>query len=449
MFDWAFGGLGTLFGWIGDTAGASVGWAWDKVITGIFRWLANGLALLIEWVWSVLDTTTTPRVTAAWFRNDLAVRVGVLGLAATVAMMLLSATQAALAGRPEQILDAVREGVKAVVASAFTITVLDVLIGVTDDASAFIWRTGRPDLVRMIEGMITVATTTGPLANTFVGPLCLIVGFLGLIGLVVSLMMRSSLIYVVAALAPIVWSLGVLPSFRGSSRKLVHLGVSLVMSKLAIVIALVVAVKLIAHPTDGVTGPVINQASAAVGTLMAGFICFMIAAVTPIVLYRLMPSIEGAMVGSGVASGWTRGATTMAHTALMVKSMGASKGASAATRSVQGQSGIAGAAAGTGAATAGSSMATASVGTAAGRGSTAGSMSAISEPSGSFESAGGSGAGGLSTSPSRATDTSTSSSADTSGGSTGSTARSGGKSTSIEPPGESTAAPATPEASES
>ena len=101
----------------------------------------------------------------------------------------------------------------------------------------------------MIEGMMTVATMTGPLATTFVGPLCLLFGFLGLIGLVVSLMMRSSLIYVVAALAPIVWSLGVLPSFRGSSRKLVHLGVSLVLSKLAIVITLVVAVKLIAHPT--------------------------------------------------------------------------------------------------------------------------------------------------------------------------------------------------------
>jgi hypothetical protein len=345
MFDWTLGGLGALFGWIGDAAGAVAGWAWDKVIIGIYQWLANGLAMMIEWVWSVLDTATTPRVTAGWFQNDLAVRVGVLALATTIAMMLASAAQAAISGRPEQIIDAVREGVKAIVSSALTITVLDILIGVTDEASSFVWRSGRPDLVKMIEGMMTVATTTGPLASTFVGPLCMIVGFLGLIGLVISLMMRSSLIYVVAALAPIVFSLGVLPSFRGSSRKLVHLGVSLVLSKLAIVITLVVAVKLIAHPTDGPAGPVINQASAAVGTLMAGFICFMIAAVTPMVLYRLMPSIEGAMVGSGVASGWARGATTAASTALMVKSLGASKAASAATRAVGGQAGVAGASA--------------------------------------------------------------------------------------------------------
>jgi hypothetical protein len=84
----------------------------------------------------------------------------------------------------------------------------------------------------MIEEIVVVATITGPLGSTFVGPLCLLFGFIGLIGLVVALMMRSALIYVAAALAPIVWSTNVLPLFRGSARKLVHLTVALVVSKL-------------------------------------------------------------------------------------------------------------------------------------------------------------------------------------------------------------------------
>ena len=382
MFDWVIGGLGDLFGWIGDAAGAAAGWAWDKVITGIYGWLAKGLALMIEWVWSVLDSATTPRVTAGWFQNDLAVRVGVLGLATTIAMMMLSAAQAALAGRPEQIVDVLKESIKAIAASAFTITVLDVLIGVTDEASAFVWRSGRPDLIRMIEGLVAVATVTGPLATTFVGPLALLFGFIGLLGLVVSLMMRSALIYVVAALAPIVWSLGVLPSFRGSSRKLVHLGVSLVLSKLAIVITLVVAVKLISHPAgDPNSGALINDGAAAVGTLMAGFICFLVAAVTPIVLYKLMPAVEGAMVGSGVAGGWTRGVTTAAHTGLMVKSLGASAGVSAATRAVGGQAGGGGVGAATGGGS-GSSSSPSGSGGGAGEDSL-GSMSRIPNPAGS------------------------------------------------------------------
>jgi hypothetical protein len=395
MFDWAIGGLGTLFGFLGDAAGTVAGWAWDKVITGVYRWLANGLALLIEWVWSVLDSSTTPRITEAWFRDGPAARVAVLGLAVTIAMMLLSAAQAAIAGRPEQIIDVVKESTKALVASALTITVIGVLMGVTDEASAFVWQAGRPDLVKMIEGLVAVATSTGSLGTTFIGPLAILFGFIALIGLVVSLMMRSALIYMVAALAPIVWSLGVLPSFRGSSRKLVHLAVSLVLSKLAIVITLVVAVKLIAHPTGVNTGAPINDAAAAVGTLMTGFVCFLIAAVTPMVLYKLMPTVEGAMVGSGIASGWTRGATTAAHTGLMVKSLGATAGASAATRAIAGQAGVSGQHAPSPSPTTPAEKPSA----------TPGSMTPVGGPSSSAQSAGGSDppatAGGDSSEPSR------------------------------------------------
>lgn len=345
MFDWVIGGLGDLFGFGLNAIGEAVGWAWDKVVTGIYTWLANGLALLVEWVWSVLDSGTTPRVTAGWFANDLAVQLGVLALAVTVAMMLASGIQAALAGRPEQILDAIRQGIWSIVASALTVTVIDLLLGLVDEASAMVWQSGRADLVSMIEGIVVVATTTGPLATTFVGPLCLLVGFVGLIGLVVSLMMRSSLIYLAAALAPLVWSANVLPLFRGTARKLIHLTVALIVSKLAIVVSLVVAVNLIAHPSgDPASTSVINDGAAAVGTLMSGFVCFLIGAVSPLVLYKLMPTVEGAIVGAGVAGGWTRGATTAAHTALMVKSLGASAAGSAATKGVAGQAGARGAA---------------------------------------------------------------------------------------------------------
>jgi hypothetical protein len=224
------------------------------------------------------------------------------------------------------------------------VTVIDLLLGLVDEASAMVWQSGRADLVSMIEGIVVVATTTGPLATTFVGPLCLLMGFVGLIGLVVSLMMRSSLIYLAAALAPLVWSANVLPLFRGTARKLIHLTVALIVSKLAIVVSLVVAVNLIAHPSgDPDSASVINDGAAAVGTLMSGFVCFLIAAVSPLVLYKLMPTVEGAIVGAGVAGGWTRGATTAAHTALMVKSLGASAAGSAATKGVAGQAGARGA----------------------------------------------------------------------------------------------------------
>ena len=332
MFDWALGPLKTLLGFAGDAVGSAVGWAWDKVIGGIYTWLAKGLALLIEWVWGVLDTSTTPRLAEAWFRKDLMGRVGLIALTVTIAMMLASAIQAALAGRPEQIGDAIKEGIRAIVASALTVTVIVVLIGVTDEAAAQVWQVGRADLVTMLERMVTITMSTGPLGQTFIGPLCLLFGYVGLLGLAVALFMRNALIYLTAALAPIVWSTSVLPMFRGSARKLVHLAVSLIVSKLAIVITLVVAVKLVAN-TGGTpaTNDAVKDGAAAVGLLVSGFVCFLIAAITPYVLYKLMPTVEGAAAASGIAGGWARSATTMAHTALMAKSLGASAARAAAS----------------------------------------------------------------------------------------------------------------------
>jgi hypothetical protein len=48
------------FDLFGAAAGEIVGWAWDKVIQGVYTWFASGLLLLMEWVWGVLDTATTP-----------------------------------------------------------------------------------------------------------------------------------------------------------------------------------------------------------------------------------------------------------------------------------------------------------------------------------------------------------------------------------------------------
>ena len=65
---WPFPNPLDLFG---DAIGGVVGWAWDKVIQGIYTWFANGLLLLMEWVWGVLDTATTPRMSEAWFETGL------------------------------------------------------------------------------------------------------------------------------------------------------------------------------------------------------------------------------------------------------------------------------------------------------------------------------------------------------------------------------------------
>jgi hypothetical protein len=147
----------------------------------------------------------------------------------------------------------------------------------------------------------------------------------------VVLFMRSSLLYLVAAFAPIVWASTVSPVMRGSARRLVHVSVALVLAKPAITMTLVVGVKLVANSGVGSPG---TDGAAALGTLISGFSCFAIAGLSPWVVYRLLPSVESAAVSSGIVSGWGRGAMSGVQAGMMVKSFGASAAASAATRSL-------------------------------------------------------------------------------------------------------------------
>ena len=327
---WPFPNPLDLFG---DAIGAVTGWAWDKVIQGIYTWFANGLLLLMEWVWGVLDTATTPRLTDDWFQSGLVAPLAGLALAVTIAMMLASAVQAGFGGRPEMIIDALKEAPKAIVATALTVIVMDVLVQGADAFSTVAWQAGRGDAQRLMDGLASTMSAAGPLATTFLGPLAMLFGMVGLLVTTVVLFMRSSLLYLVAAFAPIVWASSVSPVMRGSGRRLIHVTVALVLAKPAITVTLVVGVKLVANASIPGTGGE-PSAAAALGTLVSGFACFAIAGLSPWVVYRLLPSVEQAAVSSGIVGGWGRAAMTGVQAGLMVKSLGATAAASAATRSL-------------------------------------------------------------------------------------------------------------------
>lgn len=311
-------GIDDLFGWVADSAASSV-------FDGIVSWMARGLAVLIEWIWSTLDTATTPRITEAWFTTDLMGPISLLALAVVVALMLASAIQAALAGRPEQIVDAFKQGAWSIVATAMSITVIDLLLGIVDEVSAGIWATARPDLQRLLEGVVTAMSAGAVTGMGFLAVLMLLFMYLALIGLAVALAMRNALIYVAALMAPLVFASSVLPLFRESARKIVHLAVALIVSKLAIVAALTLAVKMMANATDLTpTGDQLQDGVGSLGVLFAGVICFTVASITPMVLYKLMPTVEGAVVGAGIAGGWGRGAMTGMYATSTAKNLGGS-----------------------------------------------------------------------------------------------------------------------------
>ena len=136
-----------VIGLFGSAVSSTVGWAWDKVIQGIYNWFASGLLMLMEWVWNVLDEGATPRLTDEWFASGLIAPLAAISLSIIVALMLASAIQAGLAGRPELIIDTIKEGPKAIVATALTVVVMDVLIRGADALTATIWSAGQGDVM--------------------------------------------------------------------------------------------------------------------------------------------------------------------------------------------------------------------------------------------------------------------------------------------------------------
>ena len=329
-----------LISLFGSAAGAVAGWTWDKVIQGVFVWFANGLLLLMEWVWGVLDTASTPRLTDDWFASGLFRPLASLAVGITIAMMLMSAVQAGVGGRPELIIDALKEGPKAILATSLTIVVMDVLIRAADAISAVVWQAGRTDAQKVLDGLAATVAASGTVGSTFLGPLAVLFGIVGFLMTTVVLLMRSSLLYLVAAFSPIVWSASVSPILRGAGRRLVQVAVALVLGKPAITITLIVGAKLLSNtvPTAGTPG---GGGAAALGTLLSGFSCIAIAGLSPWVVYRLLPTVEGAAMSSGIVGGWARGAMSVAQAALLVKSAGASAGASAATRALPMQQALA------------------------------------------------------------------------------------------------------------
>src|SRR4051812_40525801 len=154
-----------------DAVSAAAGWAWDKVVQGVFTWFAQGLMLLIEVVWNFLDGATTPHLTDDWFVNGVVASLAPIALFVTIAMMLMTAIQAALSGRPELIGDAVASGVRAIVGTAFTLVVMDTLIRFADVVSDTVWTQSRPDIRTVVDSIVAGVLGGKGWGATFLGPI--------------------------------------------------------------------------------------------------------------------------------------------------------------------------------------------------------------------------------------------------------------------------------------
>jgi hypothetical protein len=144
------------------------------------------------------------------------------------------------------------------------------------------------------------------------------------------------LVYLVVALAPLVFAARLWPVLRGVAHKLLSLLAALVLSKLVMAVALAVAasagvgagsggeVTALPEPEVMAEDPG-GSVTQAVGILLAAACAFGVAAFSPLLVARLLPLTEAAIVAQGVRSGPVRTAQSAASLAVSAQMLTAQR----------------------------------------------------------------------------------------------------------------------------
>lgn len=291
---------------------AAAGWAWDTVIGGITDWLAKGFVQLVSFVWEIMDQSSSPRLNSEWFSGSTgAPYLTAIGVATGLLLIFVfcALIQGVLAGRPMELVKRMAYDTPVAVAGIlFTVGFAQVGINLVDAISDGIWQLTRSKAVNAVDGLLLTATKLTP--GSFLTPLLLLIGMVGMLMLWMVLFVREALIYLVVAMAPMAWATSVWPAIASVRRRVLELLAALVFSKLAIAMAL--AVGLAALGGIGATGnpgeSTVGNGLAEFGTMVVGIITFGLAAFMPFLVIKLVPIVEAAVIAQGIHSAPVRAA---------------------------------------------------------------------------------------------------------------------------------------------
>jgi len=395
----AAGGFPNPVGWAADQVKGLVGGAaaqgFGLIIGGLSKWVLDAVVWVVGGVFNFFLGATDPNVQADWFIRGHGPYATTVGIAATllVGFVLIGITQGVLTGDVAGMLRRITfELPVAVLAMVGLITVTQALIRLTDELSRGLLKQFGDDVQHFTAGVNSVSALGGPTTSSFVVVVLALVSVLAGVVLVAELVVRSALIYIVVALAPLVFAAQLWPALRGVARKLLELLVALIVSKLVVAIALAVAAAAAVGAGAGAGGQVSSLSppevlahspggsiTQAVGILLAATAAFGVAAFSPLLIARLLPLTEAALVASGIRGGPVRAGQQAMSASYYAQAAGRSRLGALASGRAGGQvgSGAAGAAGGaaTGGAVAAGAIAAKAVAGAAGSGARAATAS--------------------------------------------------------------------------
>jgi hypothetical protein len=312
-----------------------IGWAIDKVtgfvggvatagfemiIGGLVAWIVDAVVWVVGGVFNFFLDSTDPNVQADWFITGDGPYATTVGIGASLLLLFLLAgiVQGTLTGDVVGMIRRIAlELPVSIIGMIGLVTITQILIQLTDALSGEVLGNFQDDISEFGAVVATLNNLSGGTSTAFVVFILGIVTVLAGLILVAELVVRSALIYIVVALAPLVFAARLWPATRGASRKLLDLLVALIVSKLVIAVALSVAaaaavgagsggeVTALPEPEVFAEDPG-GSVTQAVGILLTAAAAFGVSAFSPLLIARLLPLTEGAVVAQGVKGGPVR-----------------------------------------------------------------------------------------------------------------------------------------------
>ena len=306
-WEWASDATSHVASTLVDAAGGGL-------FAGATEWVLDGLGWAAGEALGFFDRATSPSLSASWFATGplaqtTAVAAALLGVFALFAV-IQGVVTADAGGMIRQIAFVLPMTVLAIVALGGA---TQLAIAITDAMAGWVLGAAAGD-ARAFADTITDALAGVGSQPSFAVLLLAVVGALAGLVVVIELTIRSALIYLVVALAPLAFAAQMWPALRGVARRTVELLAAIIVSKLVIAVALSVAVAGLAATRDpyAITTPEHTAgggSAPAIGVLLAAVAGFAVAAFSPAVVLRLLPFTEAALVASGARAAATRTAS--------------------------------------------------------------------------------------------------------------------------------------------
>ncbi|MEX2625544.1 MAG: hypothetical protein WD225_01605, partial [Ilumatobacteraceae bacterium] len=280
--------VGDVVGGVVGLPGAVAGQAADAAVAAFAGWVAAGITDLLTTVVDAVFSGTDVNLFAegeggrTWFLEHYDT-MATLALAVFAPMLLLAVLQAVFTQSWGVLIRALTHLPVAALGTAAAVTLVQVLIDVTDSFSAALLAGTGADTDNFLSGVFGALTPTGGggvvFGALFVGLFLAFATFVVWVELIV----RQAAIYLAVLFLPLGFAAYIWPALSAWLRRLVEVIVALILSKLVIVAALGLAASALA-----------NQEGFA--ALVAGAGMFLLAAFAPFALFRLIPIGEMAVM---------------------------------------------------------------------------------------------------------------------------------------------------------